>query len=394
MERSQRPIRVVQNRIEAQHWLPAEEQLLQQEKQQLNTQKQLSEFIRKVIPGSWVNAGLAWWQMEQKFRPETSPHTEHPSNLAELENEILADLRNPEATPRRNSSDYLLKTLEAVDERLKEYIRTSQNHISHIHSIQATVHKLMDAARLREAVESNNMHEGRIRCGYLADQAKQELNKRLDAILDLGVDGYFPADWMANNMPAQELNRIRTKVENDLGDLLAEQETHILAPAKICELTELEQEKLQACADTLQRRSVEEIRQDYIKAVLNAWTDVELDCSPVKLGELKETAFMGMVNRSCSYNDTTPQWRRAGRADIAERMETWKRKVGEALDMFISRRVNALENCLRNELAAYEASEQTGRSIAAAEQDIELCHGIRKLLAPTLQEARRLKAIQ
>ena len=252
----------------------------------------------------------------------------------------------------------------------------------------------MDAARLREAVESNNMHEGRIRCGYLADQAKQELNKRLDAILDLGVDGYFPADWMANNMPAQELNRIRTKVENDLGDLLAEQETHILAPAKICELTELEQEKLQACADTLQRRSVEEIRQDYIKAVLNAWTDVELDCSPVKLGELKETAFMGMVNRSCSYNDTTPQWRRAGRADIAERMETWKRKVGEALDMFISRRVNALENCLRNELAAYEASEQTGRSIAAAEQDIELCHGIRKLLAPTLQEARRLKAIQ
>ncbi len=394
MERSQRPIRVVQNRIEAQHWLPAEEQLLQQEKQQLNTQKQLSEFIRKVIPGSWVNAGLAWWQMEQKFRPEPSPHTEHPSNLAELENEILADLRNPEATLRRNSSDYLLKTLEAVDERLKEYIRTSQNHISHIHSIQATVHKLMDAARLREAVESNNMHEGRIRCGYLADQAKQELNKRLDAILDLGVDGYFPADWMANNMPAQELNRIRTKVENDLGDLLAEQETHILAPAKICELTELEQEKLQACADTLQRRSVEEIRQDYIKAVLNAWTDVELDCSPVKLGELKETAFMGMVNRSCSYNDTTPQWRRAGRADIAERMETWKRKVGEALDMFISRRVNALENCLRNELAAYEASEQTGRSIAAADQDIELCHGIRKLLAPTLQEARRLKAIQ
>lgn len=398
MERSQRPIRVVQNRIEAQHWLPAEEQLMQQEKQQLNTQKQLSEFIRKVIPGSWVNAGLAWWQMEQKFRPEniqqTAPASDKPSHLEELEKEVLADLRNPEATLRRNSSDYLLKTLESIDERLKEYIRTSQNHISHIHSIQSTVHKLMDSARLREAVESNNMHEGRIRCGYLADQAKQELNKRLDAILDLSLDGYFPADWMGRDMLAQELNHIRIKAENDLGELLAEQETHILAPAKICELTDLEQEKLQACADTLQRRTVDEIRRDYIKAVLNAWTDVPLDCSPVNLGALKETTFMGMINRTCSYNDTAPQWRRAGREDIAGRMENWKRKVGEALDMFISRRVGALENCLRTELEAYEQSEQTGRSIAAAEKDIELCHAIRQLLAPTLQEARRLKAIQ
>lgn len=398
MERSQRPIRVVQNRIEAQHWLPAEEQLQQQEKQQYNTQRQLSDFIRKVIPGSWVNAGLAWWQQENKFRPDCerkeAPLPERSSNLSALEDEILADLRNPEATLRRNSSDYLLKTLEGIDTRLKDFIQSSQNHISHIHSIQAAIRRLMDSARLREAVESNNMRDGRIRCGYLADQARQTLNTRLDAILDLAADGYFPADWMANDLPAQELNRIRTKVENDLGDLLAEQETHVLAPAKICELTEMEQEKLQAAADTLQRRSVEEIRKDYIKAILNAWKDVELDCSPIPLGELKETALMGMINRNGSYNDVTPKWRRAGREVIAARLEAWKRKVSEALDMFISRRVNALEECLNAELLAYEKSEQTGRSIQAAEQDIELCHAMRKLLAPTLLQARRLKAIQ
>ena len=399
MERSQRPIRVVQNRIEAQHWLTPEEQQQQQEKQQYNTQRQLSDFIRKVIPGSWVNAGLAWWQQERKFRPaapedENSESMKRDSHLTPLEDEILADLRNPEATLRRNSSDYLLKTLEGIDTRLKDFIQKSQSHISHIHSIQATIRKLMDSARLREAVESNNLHEGRIRCGYLADQARQTLYTRLDAILDLSVDGYFHEDWMGNDLPAQELNLTRLKVENDLGDLLAEQETHILAPAKICELTELEEEKLQACADTLQRRTVYEIRKDYIKAILNAWKDVPLDCTPVSLGELKETTFMGMINRRCSYNETVPLWRRAGREVIATRMETWKRKVGEALDMFISARVNALESCLAAELAAYEQSEQTGRSIATAEQDIELCHSARKMLAPTLLEARRLKAIQ
>lgn len=399
MERSQRPIRVVQNRIEAQHWLTPEEQQQQQEKQQYNTQRQLSDFIRKVIPGSWVNAGLAWWQQERKFRPaapedENSESMKRDSHLTPLEDEILADLRNPEATLRRNSSDYLLKTLEGIDARLKDFIQKSQSHISHIHSIQATIRKLMDSARLREAVESNNLHEGRIRCGYLADQARQTLYTRLDAILDLSVDGYFHEDWMGNDLPAQELNLTRLKVENDLGDLLAEQETHILAPAKICELTELEEEKLQACAETLQRRTVDEIRKDYIKAILNAWKDVPLDCTPVSLGELKETTFMGMINRRCSYNETVPQWRRAGREVIATRMETWKRKVGEALDMFISARVNALESCLAAELAAYEQSEQTGRSIATAEQDIELCHSARKMLAPTLLEARRLKAIQ
>lgn len=399
MERSQRPIRVVQNRIEAQHWLSPEEQQQQQEKQQYNTQRQMSDFIRKVIPGSWVNAGLAWWQHENKFRPTPPEHDisaamARDSHLAPLEDEILADLRNPEATLRRNSADYLLKTLESIDTRLKDFIQKSQNHISHIHSIQAAIRKLMDAARLREAVESNNLHEGRIRCGYLADQARQTLYTRLDAILDLAVEGYFHEDWMSTDMPAQELNAARTKAENDLGDLMAEQETHILAPAKICELTELEQEKLQACADTLQRRTVDEIRKDYVKAVLNAWKDVELDCTPVLLGELKETAFMGMINRRCSYNDTAPKWRRAGREVIGARLETWKRKVGEALDMFVSARVNALENILAAELTAYEQSEQTGRSIAAAEQDIELCHAARKLLAPTLLQARRLKAIQ
>lgn len=397
MERSNRPIRVVQNRIEAQHWLSAEEQIQQQERQQINTQKQLGEFIRKVIPGSWVNAGLAWWQQDSRFRPgaDASPDlSARDSNLANLESEILADLRNPAVTLRRNSSDYLLKTLESIDTRLKDFIQSSQSHISHINSIQAAIQKLMDAARLREAVESNNLHEGRIRCGYLADLARQNLNTRLDAILDLSKDGYFPDDWMDNKLSAQELNRIRSKVENDLGDLLAEQETHILAPAKICELTELEEEKIQACAEILQRRSAEDIRKDYVKAVLKAWEHVPLDCSPVSLGELRETAFLGMINRSCAYNETTPQWRRAGREDIATRMDAWKRKVGEALDMFISRRVAALRNCFAHELEAYERSEQTGRSILASEKDIEQCHAIRKMLAPTLLQARRLRAIQ
>lgn len=397
MERSNRPIRVVQNRIEAQHWLSEEEQVQQQERQQINTQKQLGEFIRKVIPGSWVNAGLAWWQQDNKFRPDALKDTPLPgrdSNLLALETEILADLRNPAATLQRNSADYLLKTLESIDTRLKEFIQSSQSHISRINAVQAAIHKLMDAARLREAVESDNLHEGRIRCGYLADMARQALNTRLDAILDLAVDGYFPEDWVENRLPAQELNRIRTKVENDLGDLLAEQETHILAPAKICELTELEEEKIQACAETLQRRSVEDIRKDYVKAVLDAWEHVPLDCSPLPLGELKETAFMGMVNRACAYNDTTPLWRRAGREAVATRLDIWKRKVGEALDMFISRRVAALRQVFARELEAYERSEQTGRSIVAAEQDIELCHYVRKMLAPTLLQARRLQATQ
>jgi hypothetical protein len=79
---------------------------------------------------------------------------------------------------------------------------------------------------------------------------------------------------------------------------------------------------------------------------------------------------------------------------IGTRLETWKRRVGEALDMFVSARVNALESILAAELAAYEQTEQTGRSIAAAEQDIELCHAARKLLAPTLLQARRHKASQ
>ncbi|MBR3925208.1 MAG: dynamin family protein [Akkermansia sp.] len=402
MERSQRPIRVVQNRIEAQHWLTPDEQQLQQEKQQYNTQKQLSDFIRKVIPGSWVNAGLAWWQMENAFRPDapvtegTSTQFQRDPHINELVDEILSDLRNPSATLRRNSSDYLLKTLERIDDRLKEFIRKSQEHISHIHAIQAAIRKLMDSARLREAVESNNLHEGRMRCGYLADRARQTLNTRLDAILDFELvsENYFPTEWKKSSLPAQELNRLRVKVENDLGDLLAEQETHILAPAKICELTELEKEILESCANTLDRRSVEEIRTDYVKAILNVWKDVPLNCSPVQLGELKETAFMGMINRNCSYNETTPEWRRSGRKDISDRLDTWKRKVGEALDMFISARVNALKNCLASELNAYEHSELTGRSIAAAEQDIELCHAVRKILAPTLLQARRLKAIQ
>ncbi len=406
MERSQRPIRIVQNRIEAQFWLLPTEQEQQQEQQQANTQKQLGDFIRKVIPGSWVNAGLAWWQQETRYRLPSSPDTPAPSapspdtpsvnksNLPTLEDEILADLRHPEVTLRRNSADYLLKTLEGLDTRLKDFVRESQRHISQVHDIQSSVHRLLDAARVREAIESNNLHEGRLRCGYLADQARQALYTRLDAILDLAVDGYFPADWMANELPARELNLIRSRVENDLGDLAAEQETNVLSPAKICELTELEKEKIRECAHILHRRKAEEIEKDYIKAILNVWKPVPLDCSPINLGALKETALMGMINRNGRYDKIAPEWRRTGRATIAARLDLWKNKVGEALDMFISRRVQALETCLLTELQRYEESEQIGRSIATAERDIDIAQGLRDALAPTLLGARQIQAQQ
>ncbi len=398
MERSQRPIRVVQNRIEAQFWLSPADQEQQQEIQQITTQKQLGDFIRKVIPGSWVNAGLAWWQLDAHHRTDLPDSADTPSrrdsNLATLEAEVLADLSHPEVTLQRNSADYLLKTLENLDTRLKNFAVNTRSHISHIHDIQASVHNLMDAARLREAIESSNLHDGRLRCGYLADQARQALNTRLDAILDLAVDGYFPPDWMTTDMLAMNLNRIRAKAENDLGDLAAEQETHVLSPTKICELTELEKEKIEQCAQILDRRPAEEIEKDYVKAVLNAWEHVPLDCSPIPMGVLKETSFLGMINRSCSYNKTVPEWRRVGRENIASRLDLWKRKVGEAMDMFVSRRIAALEKCLLAELAAFEQSEQIGRTIEAAESDIELVNTLRKNLAPTLLTARRLKALQ
>ena len=398
MERSQRPIRVVQNRIEAQFWLSPADQEQQQEVQQVTTQKQLGDFIRKVIPGSWVNAGLAWWQLDSHHDTPLPDSADTPSrrdsNLDALENEVLADLSHPEVTLQRNSADYLLKTLEGLDNRLKDFAAQSRTHISHIHEIQASVHGLIDAARLRESIESSNLHDGRLRCGYLADQAKQALNNRLDAILDLAVEGYFPADWMTHDMLAQELNRIRSKAENDLGDLTAEQETHVLSPAKICELTELEKEKIAQCAAILKRRPAEEIEKDYVKAVLNAWEHVPLDCTPIPLGALKETIFLGMINRSCSYNRTVPEWRRVGRENIAARLDSWKKKVGEALERFVSRRIASLESCLIAELTDFEQSEQIGRSIATAQADIELVNALRKSLSTTLLTARRLKALQ
>ncbi len=394
MEHSQRPIRVVQNRIEAQFWLPADAQVRQQELQQTTTQKQLGNFIRKVIPGSWVNAGLAWWQLNDSY--DSPPRSEEPdssprvSNLNTLEAEILADLSNPTVTLLRNSADYLRKTLEGVDARLSDFAAKSRSHISHVHDIQSSIHQLNDAARLRESIEGNNLREGRQRCHYLADQARQALKTRLDAILDLAVDGYFPKEWMEREMQARQLNLIRIKVESDLGDLAAEQESHVLSPAKICELTDLEKEKIEQCAQILDKRPASEIERDYVRAVLAAWQHVPLDCDPVSLGTLKETRFLGMLERSCSYNETVPEWRRAGREHIDHRLDTWKKKVGEAMDMFVSRRIEALEKCLLDELSAWELSEQTGPSVAAAQQDIELVHSLRKFLAVPLLSARRL----
>ena len=400
VERSKRPIRVVQNRIEAQFWLTPAAQEEQQINQQITTQKQLGDFIRKVIPGSWVNAGLAWWQHESKLSPQSTPAPEsnatpscRHSNLTTLEDEVLSDLSHPEVTLRRNCADYLLKILEDFDERLKNFSAASRAHISHVHELQTSIHRLMDEARLREAIESNNMREGRQRCGYLADRARQTLFTRLDAILDMAIDGYFPTEWMDRDMLAQELNRIRIKVENDLGDLAAEQETHVLSPAKICELTDLEHEKIAECARILNRRSAEEIEKDYMRAILAAWQHVALDCSPIPLGALKETTFLGMINRSCSYNKTAPEWRRNGRENIASRLDTWKKQVSEALDMFVSRRISALEKCLSHELESFETSEQIGRTIKEAETDIEQVTSLRKSLAPILLAARQLKAL-
>lgn len=396
MERSQRPIRVVQNRIEAQFWLSPEIQVRQQELQQVTTQKQLSDFIRKMIPGSWVNAGLAWWQLDSFHDTEHAAEPSHPhqSNLDTLETEILADLSNPQATLLKNSADYLLKTLESTDSRLGDFIAKSRSHISHVHEIQTSIRHLIDAARLREAIENNNLREGRHRCRYLADQARQTLKNRLDAILDLAVDGYFPKEWAERELPAQQLNRIRVKVESDIGDLAAEQESHVLSPAKICELTDLEKEKIEQGAHILGMRPAEEIEKDYIQAVLAAWQHVPLDCSPISLGELKETRFLGMLNRAYSYNETIPEWRRAGRECIDQRLNAWQKQVGEAMDMFVSRRISALENCLLAELAAWELSGLTGTSVEAAQHDIELVHALRKTLSPSLLNARQLKALQ
>ena len=399
MERSQRPIRVVQNRIEAQYWLSPAEQEAQQELQQQTTQKQLSDFIHKVIPGSWVNAGLARWQQENANAQPCAPQShdtpsQSDSHLSQLEDEVLADMCNPELTLSRNSADFLLKTMEGFDERLKQFSLKSSNHISYVHNIQTTVKRLMDAARLRESIESNNLHDGRTRCSFLADQARKALYARLDDILDIEVDGYFPEEWQENDMYAKDLNVIRVKVENDLGDLAAEQETHVLSPDKICELTKLEKEKIAECARTLGRRNAEDIEQDYIKAILNAWKNVPLDSSPVPLGELKETSWLGLVNESCNYAKTTPVWRSTARENIANRINSWMKNVSEAMDMFISRRIKALEECLERELHEWEQAEQTGRSTAAAAVDIELTNALRKELAPVLLLARRIKAAQ
>ena len=392
MERSPRPIRIVQNRIEAQYWLGSEQQHEQQDIQQLNTQKQLGDFLHKIIPGSWVNAGLAWWKQENKYAALS--HSEYQSNLAACESAILNDLRNPEHTLRLNSMDYLHKSLEDCDDNLKTAQRHAEDHISFIHQISNDVQRLLDSAQLRDAIESCNLHEGRMRCKYLSDEVKEKLNRRLDDILNLEIDGYFPAEWIGKKLSGEQLNSILGRVEIELAELASQQESAILSPDKICELTDLERSKITSCADILKRRDAKDIEQDYSKAVLQAWQHIPLESSPIRLGNLKESRMLGLMERMYSYNETSADWRIEGRQAIAERLKDWSKLVLEQLESFINKRINAMKDCLQLELSRYQESEQLGRSQKLAEQDIAHVKAIRAKLAPILHAARQFSAIK
>ncbi len=384
MEQSPRPIRVVQNRIEAQFWKDSEGMNEQQSHQQKNTQKLLSDILKKVVPSSSVNAGLAWWQLEAE---RVSPHDSH---LSSLEADILNDLSDSEQILSRNSLDHLHKCLEDIDLRLKEQQIKSENYLSHLHELENQIKLLMDKSQLRNAIENQNLHEGRLRSKYLADEAKENLNRRLDLILDLNLDGYFPHEWVDQKFSGEELNRRLTKLEQDLGELAADQETHVLAPEKYCELSELEKQKLASCAAILQRRDVEELQQDLTASILEAWANIPLNCSPIELGSLEERKFLGMLERHYAYQEVVPQWRSQGRATIAKRLDDWHNIVNEQFNNFITERIDALERCLSLEWSRYRKAEQIGHSTLQAQQDIAQIEILRAKLTPVLHHARQL----
>ncbi len=397
MEQSPRPIRVVQNRIEAQFWEGRQGLNMQQMLQQHNTQKNLSDILRKIIPSSSVNAGLAWWQLEQKVTKgnEATPVTDihsHESHLAELESDILSDLSDSDQVLEKNSLDHLHKTLEEIDMRLKEQQGNAENHLSHLHLLESQVKMLLDKARLREAIETQNLMDARLRSKYLADEAKDNLNRRLDQILNIEIDGYFPKEWLEHKRTGDELNRIRIKLENDLAEVASEQETHVLAPEKYCELTTLEKEKITACAQILQRRSAEDIEKDLINSILEAWVNVPLNCAPFSLGELNSRKVLGIMDKKYSYMDVAPQWRSSGRDTITKRLYEWHHQVNEQFNTFINQRIVALENCLLLEWERYHKSEQVGRTSSQAKRDINATEQLREQLAPVLHRARQLHA--
>lgn len=112
-------------------------------------------------------------------------------------------------------------------------------------------------------------------------------------------------------------------------------------------------------------------------------------------GRMNENAEYFLPVQS-SFAALTPDTRDYLRAAMerSQRLDARQKKVGEAMDMFVSRRISALENCLLAELSAWELSGLTGTSVEAAQHDIELVHALRKSLSPSLLNARQLKALQ
>ncbi len=394
MEQSPRPIRVVQNRIEAQFWKGRDGLNEQQTRQQINTQKNLSDILKKIIPSSSVNAGFAWWQLEDKIEGDTisTDAQSAESNLTDLESDILSDLSDSDQVLEKNSLDHLHKTLEEIDYNLKEQQESAENHLSHLHKLESEIKMLLDKARIREAIENQNLIDARLRSKYLADEAKDNLNRRLDQILNIEVDGYFPKEWLDHRRTGEELNRIRIKLENDLAEVASEQETHVLAPEKYCELTTLEKEKIATCAGILQRRSAEDIEKDLVSTILEAWVNIPLDSTPFALGELNSRKVLGIMDKKYSYMDVAPQWRSMGRDTIAKRLNEWHHLVNEQFNTFINQRIAALENCLLLEWERYHKSEQVGRTGTQAKRDITSTEELREQLAPVLHHARQLHA--
>ncbi len=386
MEQSPRPIRVVQNRIEAQFWKDSEGLNEDQNRQQNNTKKILGDILKKIIPSSSMNAGLAWWQIDGKREITKDSH------LDALESDILNDLSDSEHILAKNSLDHLHKTLEDIDSSLKRQQKKAEDHLSHLHQLENEIKLLMDKSQLRDAIENQNLFEGRLRSKYLADEAKENLNRRLDLILDMNLDGYFPQEYLERKQTGVDLNRILVKVEQDLGELSAEQETHVLAPEKYCELSELEKKKLASCASILQRRDVEDMKNDLTAAIIEAWVNIPLNCDPVELGKLEERKMLGMMGKRYSYQDVVHKWRSEGRHIIAKRLSEWHDLVNEQFNTFITARIDALENCLNLEWARYRKAEQTTQTTLQANQDIAQIEILRAKLSPVLHHARQLRA--
>lgn len=389
MELSPRPMRVVQNRIKAQYWLDQDTQDAAQNAQQQHTQKQLRQITQQMVPSSWVNAGLAWWQMS-----EEDANQELNSHLEQLERSILDDMSNPELTLRHNGLDVLHKSLEQCDEDLLSTQRKAEAHVTAINKLESDVRLLMDTSQLRQMLECGNMLEGRHRCQMLAKAAKEKLHHQLDLILDLKLDAYFPKDWENSKLLGEKLNPVILKINKDLTEMLRNQETSILSPEKVCELIDAEIQKIKSCAKILPRRSAEDIEKDFIKSILDAWQAPNFEAESIALPALKETTLMGTISKKYSHRETASELREQGRFIISNIMERWEKAALEQLDKFITKRMSLLAQGLDAELQQYQESAQTGRTRELAEQDQKIIADLRDELAPVLLIARKLKAMK